>query len=208
MPFRPGLRQPKYPTMIVQHKATPRTKRLIFPDIAPGHHSDPAPNHHEFLQIHPRRARSGACLAAAGEGGRHRARWIRRLPACRRRVGLRRAAQDAHLQSETVLETYRRDFAEFSTGLRHETDVLREAAAHATRDLPSSAHALDGLADIVAQGKDTLSQVAAAAAAASSSSAPLSDGGESKPSSAPSRVRYSRFEAQLSSLQADPEQGV
>jgi hypothetical protein len=102
-------------------------------------------------------------------------------------------------QSETVLETYRRDFAEFSTGLRHETDVLREAAAHATRDLPSSAHAL---ADIVAQGKDTLSQVAAAAA--SSSSAPLSDGGESEPSSAPSRVRYSRFEAQLSSLQADP----
>ncbi|GJN33284.1 hypothetical protein PR202_gb21865 [Eleusine coracana subsp. coracana] len=105
-------------------------------------------------------------------------------------------------QSETVLETYRRDLAEFSTGLRRETEVLREAAARAARDLPSSAHALDGLADIVAQGKDALSQVAAAAAV--SSSAPHSDGGESEPSSAPGRVRYSRFEAQLRALQADP----
>jgi hypothetical protein len=105
-------------------------------------------------------------------------------------------------QSETVLDTYRRDLAEFSTGLRRETEVFREAAARAARDLPSSAHALDGLADIVAQGKDALSQVAAAAAP--SSSAPHSDGGESDPSSARGRVRYSRFEAQLRALQADP----
>jgi hypothetical protein len=105
-------------------------------------------------------------------------------------------------QSDTVLETYRRDLAEFSTGLRRETEVFREAAARAARDLPSSAHALDGLADIVAQGKDALSQVAAAAAP--SSSAPHSDGGESDPSSARGRVRYSRFEAQLRALQADP----
>ncbi|RLM86151.1 BSD domain-containing protein 1-like [Panicum miliaceum] len=105
-------------------------------------------------------------------------------------------------QSETVLETYRRDLAEFGTGLRRETEVLREAAARAARDLPSSAHALDGLADIVAQGKDALSQVAAAAAAPVS--AP-SDGGESEQSSAAgAHVRYSRFEAQLRALQADP----
>ncbi|CAL5085125.1 unnamed protein product [Urochloa decumbens] len=102
-------------------------------------------------------------------------------------------------QSETVLEAYRRDLAEFGTGLRRETEVIREAAARAARDLPSSAHALDGLADIVAQGKDALSQVAAAAAA------PVSDGGESEPSSASGApVRYSRFEAQLRALQADP----
>ncbi|CAN6176445.1 unnamed protein product [Urochloa humidicola] len=103
-------------------------------------------------------------------------------------------------QSETVLEAYRRDLAEFGTGLRRETEVLREAAARAARDLPSSAHALDGLADIVAQGKDALSQVAAAAAAT-----PGSDGGESEQSSASGApVRYSRFEAQLRALQADP----
>ncbi|PAN15180.1 hypothetical protein PAHAL_2G470000 [Panicum hallii] len=105
-------------------------------------------------------------------------------------------------QSETVLETYRRDLAEFGTGLRRETEVLREAAARAARDLPSSAHALDGLADIVAQGKDALSQVAAAAAAPVSAH---SDGGESEQSSAAgAHVRYSRFEAQLRALQADP----
>ncbi|TVU37486.1 hypothetical protein EJB05_10802, partial [Eragrostis curvula] len=107
-------------------------------------------------------------------------------------------------QSETVLEAYRRDLAEFGTGLRRETEVLRDAAARAARDLPSSAHALDGLADIVAQGKDALSQVTAAAAAVPSSSAPHSDGGESEPSSGAGRVRYSRFEAQLRALQADP----
>ncbi|OEL14281.1 hypothetical protein BAE44_0024701 [Dichanthelium oligosanthes] len=105
-------------------------------------------------------------------------------------------------QSETVLEAYRRDLAEFGTGLRRETEVLRDAAARAARDLPSSAHALDGLADIVAQGKDALSQVAAAAAAPVSAH---SDGGESEQSSASgAHVRYSRFEAQLRALQADP----
>jgi hypothetical protein len=100
-----------------------------------------------------------------------------------------------------VLETYRRDLAEFSTGLRRETDAFREAAARAARDLPSSAHALDGLADIVAQGKDALAQ---AAAAASSASPPSADA-ESDPSSASGHLRYySRFEAQLRALQSDP----
>ncbi|CAD6222804.1 unnamed protein product [Miscanthus lutarioriparius] len=104
-------------------------------------------------------------------------------------------------QSETVLEAYRRDLAEFGTGLRRETEVLREAAARAARDLPSSAHALDGLADIVAQGKEALSQAAAAASAGPQAS----DGGDSDPSSASgAHVRYSRFEAQLRALQADP----
>ncbi|XP_047067218.1 BSD domain-containing protein 1-like [Lolium rigidum] len=106
-------------------------------------------------------------------------------------------------QSETVLETYRRDLAEFSTGLRRETDAFREAAARAARDLPSSAHALDGLADIVAQGKDALAQ--AAAAATPSSTPPSADAAESDPSSASGHLRYySRFEAQLRALQSDP----
>ncbi|CAM0907092.1 unnamed protein product [Alopecurus aequalis] len=107
-------------------------------------------------------------------------------------------------QSETVLDAYRRDLAEFSTGLRRETDALRDAAAKAARDLPSSAHALDGLADIVAQGKDALAQVATAAAAASASASAPSEG-DSEPSSASGHLRYySRFEAQLRALQSDP----
>uniref|UniRef100_A0ACD5UIY3 Uncharacterized protein n=1 Tax=Avena sativa TaxID=4498 RepID=A0ACD5UIY3_AVESA len=104
-------------------------------------------------------------------------------------------------QSETVLEAYRRDLAEFSTGLRRETDAFREAAARAARDLPSSAHALDGLADIVAQGKDAIAQAAAAASA----SGPSDGGADSEPSSASGHLRYySRFEAQLRALQSDP----
>ncbi|KAK1678342.1 hypothetical protein QYE76_039190 [Lolium multiflorum] len=105
-------------------------------------------------------------------------------------------------QSETVLETYRRDLAEFSTGLRRETDAFREAAARAARDLPSSAHALDGLADIVAQGKDALAQ---ATSSASSATPAPSDAADSDPSSASGHLRhYSRFEAQLRALQSDP----
>ncbi|KAM0898279.1 hypothetical protein ACQ4PT_022041 [Festuca glaucescens] len=109
-------------------------------------------------------------------------------------------------QSETVLETYRRDLAEFSTGLRRETDAFREAASRAARDLPSSAHALDGLADIVAQGKDAIAQAAASASAsAASASAPSDGGADSEPSSASGHLRYySRFEAQLRALQSDP----
>jgi hypothetical protein len=109
-------------------------------------------------------------------------------------------------QSETVLEAYRRDLAEFSTGLRRETEQLRDAAAKAARDLPSSAHALDGLADIVAQGKDAIAQAAAAASAASASaSAPSDTPADSDPSSASGHLRYySRYEAQLRALQSDP----
>ncbi|XP_015694752.2 BSD domain-containing protein 1 [Oryza brachyantha] len=107
-------------------------------------------------------------------------------------------------QSETVLEAYRRDLAEFGTGLRRETEALREAAARAAKDLPAHAHALDGLADIVAQGKDAIAQVAAAAGSSAAPASGHSDGGESDPSSASGQVRYSRFEAQLRALQSDP----
>ncbi|XP_048547491.1 BSD domain-containing protein 1-like [Triticum urartu] len=107
-------------------------------------------------------------------------------------------------QSETVLDAYRRDLAEFSTGLRRETDALREAAAQAARDLPSSALALDGLADIVAQGKGAIAQVAATAAA-SAASLPAPSDADSEPSPASGHLRYySRFEAQLRALQSDP----
>ncbi|XP_037483862.1 BSD domain-containing protein 1-like [Triticum dicoccoides] len=108
-------------------------------------------------------------------------------------------------QSETVLDAYRRDLAEFSTGLRRETDALREAAAQAARDLPSSALALDGLADIVAQGKGAIAQVAATASAAASASPAAPSDADSDPGPASGHLRYySRFEAQLRALQSDP----
>ncbi|KAI5008425.1 BSD domain-containing protein 1-like [Hordeum vulgare subsp. vulgare] len=111
-------------------------------------------------------------------------------------------------QSETIMDAYRRDLAEFSTGLRRETDALREAAAQAARDLPSSALALDGLADIVAQGKGAIAQAAAtasAAAAAASASPPAPSDADADPGLASGHLRYySRFEAQLRALQSDP----
>ncbi|KAL5198189.1 hypothetical protein ABZP36_001701 [Zizania latifolia] len=106
-------------------------------------------------------------------------------------------------QSENVLEAYRRDLAEFGTGLRRETEAFRDVAARAARDLPSSVHALDGLADIVAQGKDAIAQVAAAAGSSAAPASTHSDG-DSEPSSASAQVRYNRFEAQLRALQSDP----
>lgn len=79
-------------------------------------------------------------------------------------------------QSETVLEAYRCDLVEFGASLSRETEVLHEAAARAARDLPSLTQALNRLADIVTQGKDTLSQVVVVSA--------HSDGDESEQSSA------------------------
>ncbi|CAD6214932.1 unnamed protein product [Miscanthus lutarioriparius] len=93
-------------------------------------------------------------------------------------------------QSQTVLEAYRHDLTEFDTGLRRETEVLCEAAAWAAWDLPSSAHALDGLTDIVAQGKEALSQATAAASTGSQAS----DGGDFDPiSTSRAHIRYNRF---------------
>ncbi|KAM0054008.1 hypothetical protein Hdeb2414_s0006g00190301 [Helianthus debilis subsp. tardiflorus] len=52
-------------------------------------------------------------------------------------------------RSESVLETYRRDLKEFGSGLRKESDLFREVANRAVKDLPNSievgASAIDGV---------------------------------------------------------------
>lgn len=80
-------------------------------------------------------------------------------------MGLRRAAQDAHLP-----------VGDRARGLPPRPRRVRHRPAPRDRGAPrrrgprrgtsAHAHALDGLADIVAQGKDAIAQVAAAAAAA------------------------------------------
>lgn len=113
-------------------------------------------------------------------------------------------------RSESVIETYRRDLKEFGSGLQKETAVFREVASRAVKDLPSSievgasvahgslGHAIDGVlkstAEIIAHGKETLL-------------AP-SDGESDSESHSHSNQnltprRYSRFEAQLRSIQSD-----
>ncbi|CAA3025583.1 Hypothetical predicted protein [Olea europaea subsp. europaea] len=113
-------------------------------------------------------------------------------------------------QSESVLETYRRDLKEFGLGLRKESEIIREVANRAVKDLPASleagasaAHgslesvgqALDGVlkstADIISQGKESLLSG--------------SDGESETPdiSKSLSLGRYSRFDAQLNAIQSD-----
>lgn len=113
-------------------------------------------------------------------------------------------------QSESVLETYRRDLQEFGSGLRKESQLFREVASRAVKDLPASievgasvahgslesvTHAIDGVikstAHIISHGEDA---------------AILSSDVESETPDT-SRVsgsgRYSRFDAQLNAIQSD-----
>lgn len=67
-------------------------------------------------------------------------------------------------RSETVLETYRRDLKEFGSGLKQETEAIREAAGRAVKDLPASMEVAQGsletvfksTAEIVSHGKDAI----------------------------------------------------
>ncbi|CAA2995948.1 Hypothetical predicted protein [Olea europaea subsp. europaea] len=111
-------------------------------------------------------------------------------------------------QSESVLETYRRDLREFGSGLRKESEVIREVASRAVKELPASLESgasaaqgslesvgqvLDGVlkstADIISQGKES----------------PGSDGESETPEAnkSLSSSRYSRFDTQLNAIQSD-----
>ncbi|VFQ77699.1 unnamed protein product [Cuscuta campestris] len=114
-------------------------------------------------------------------------------------------------RSESVLETYRRDLEEFGSGLKKETELIRDAASRAVKELPATievgasvAHGslgsvsktIDGMlkstAEIISQGKDTL--------LAPYDADPVTpDANRSLDSR-----RYSRFDAQLTSIQSDP----
>lgn len=113
-------------------------------------------------------------------------------------------------RSESVLEIYRRDLQEFGSGLKKETEIIREAANRAVKELPASievgasvahgslesvGHAFDGMlkstAGIISQGKETL-------LASSDVESDTPDGNRVSNSG-----RYSRFDAQLIALQSD-----
>ncbi|KZV32397.1 BSD domain-containing protein 1-like [Dorcoceras hygrometricum] len=104
-------------------------------------------------------------------------------------------------RSESVMETYRRDLMEFGLGLKKETEIIRDAASRAVKDLPASLEAgasaaqgaLDGVmkstADIISKETKNF----------------MSDGESETPETNRSlnTGRYSRFEAQLSAIQSD-----
>ncbi|XP_023768658.1 uncharacterized protein LOC111917222 [Lactuca sativa] len=124
-------------------------------------------------------------------------------------------------KSESVIETYRRDLEEFSSGIKKETAVIREAAAKAVKDLPTSLEAGAGLAqeslesvgqaiddlgttvtEIIAQGKDTLLAVDY-----SDSDSDLTDANISQRITSSENLRfskpYSRLDAQILTIQSD-----
>ncbi|KAL2236509.1 glutamic acid-rich protein [Sesamum indicum] len=101
-------------------------------------------------------------------------------------------------RSESVIETYRKDLLEFGSGLKKETEVIREAASRAVKDLPASLEAgtsaLDGVLKSTAEiiSKETRQVFA-------------SDGEPDTPETNRSlnSGRYSWFETQLSGIQSD-----
>ncbi|KAG9457455.1 hypothetical protein H6P81_001963 [Aristolochia fimbriata] len=115
-------------------------------------------------------------------------------------------------KSETVIQTYRRDLEEFSSELKKETAILREAikdlpgslevgASVAQESLETVGQAIDefgssvwrGTADIITHGKDAL------LVDQDSDSSDVQTYG----SSSRTPVRYSRFEAQVRALQSE-----
>ncbi|KAK4441704.1 hypothetical protein Salat_0505300 [Sesamum alatum] len=100
-------------------------------------------------------------------------------------------------RSESVIETYRKDLLEFGSGLKKETEVIREAASRAVKDLPASLEAgtsaLDGVLKSTAEiiSKETRQVFASDGEDTPEANRSLNSG------------RYSRFEAQLSGIQSD-----
>ncbi|KDP40072.1 hypothetical protein JCGZ_02070 [Jatropha curcas] len=58
-------------------------------------------------------------------------------------------------KSESMIETYRKDFEEFGSGLKKETAVIREVASRAVKDLPAS---LDVGASVAQESLETVGQ--------------------------------------------------
>ncbi|XP_042476505.1 BSD domain-containing protein 1-like [Macadamia integrifolia] len=121
-------------------------------------------------------------------------------------------------KSESVLQTYRRDFEEFRSGLKKETDVIREVASRAVKGLPGSlevgvtvaqeslesvGQAVDdfgssvwrGTAEIISHGKEAF--------LAADSESDSSDTQQLIRNPTLSSKRYSRFEVQVQAVQTD-----
>ncbi|KAF7813716.1 BSD domain-containing protein 1-like [Senna tora] len=95
-------------------------------------------------------------------------------------------------KSESVIESYRRDLEEFSSGLKKETAVIREVASRAVMDLPAS---LDVGASVAQESLESVGQA-------------IDDIGSSVWKSTAQIIshgfkRYSRFDALVRALQSD-----
>ncbi|KAL8522873.1 hypothetical protein ACS0TY_012995 [Phlomoides rotata] len=104
-------------------------------------------------------------------------------------------------RSESVIETYSRDLKEFGSGLRKESEIIKDVASRAVKELPASLEAGTSAAHGVLDGvlKSTAEIIAKEVQVFAS------DGEPETPETNPSlnSGRYSRFDAQLSGIQSD-----
>lgn len=102
-------------------------------------------------------------------------------------------------RSESVIETYSRDLKEFGSGLRKESEIIREAASRAVKELPASLEAGTSAAHGVLDG------VLKSTAEIISKEPQFSDGESETPeiNRSLNSGKYCRFEAQLSAIQND-----
>ncbi|CAA0828138.1 BSD domain-containing protein [Striga hermonthica] len=105
------------------------------------------------------------------------------------------------LAIESVIETYRRDLKEFGSGLKKESEILRESASRAVKDLPASLEASASVAQGALEALKLKAEIVA-----KESLGPTSDGESETPGTnlSLSSARYSWFEAQLGAIQSDP----
>ncbi|CAM8925656.1 unnamed protein product [Rhodiola kirilowii] len=105
-------------------------------------------------------------------------------------------------KSESVIDLYKRDLQEFSTGLKAETAVLREVANKAVKELPKAGVStfdelkttvLKSTTQIISQGKEAL------LALDQEISSPAARNADSRSFS------YNRFDARLRAIQIDKE---
>ncbi|MBA0830910.1 hypothetical protein Goshw_026803 [Gossypium schwendimanii] len=121
-------------------------------------------------------------------------------------------------KSESVMESYRKEFEEFGSGLKKETEIIRSVASRAVNDsleigasvaqekLESVGQAIDDIgssvwkstAQIISHGKDTFLSPSDDDNSDSESSKRLSTSNNSVDGK-----RYSRFEMQIRALQSD-----
>ncbi|XP_073272520.1 uncharacterized protein [Primulina huaijiensis] len=112
-------------------------------------------------------------------------------------------------RSESLLESYRRDLKEFGSGLRNETDNLREIASRAVKELPASleagASAAHGSLESVSHALDEV--IKSTGEIVPKESMDFASDGESEAldtkHSLDSGGRYNWFESQLSLIQND-----
>ncbi|KAL3647914.1 hypothetical protein CASFOL_008882 [Castilleja foliolosa] len=106
-----------------------------------------------------------------------------------------------NLAIDSVIETYRKDLEEFGSGLKKETEILRETASRAVKDLPASVEASASAAHGALDG--VLKSTAEIISKESLFSA--SDGESETPGTNRSfnSARYSWFDSQLGAIQSD-----